>query len=113
MGNPHMMLVVGAKDYIAAITAKLKEGSDAHVICMLDTEADLPLKELKLFWGPEVTIYTGVCCQYRDAGQRWLQQLTDAGIDAEIFMDQGDQTLHSYCTSGAAICPDSIAKEVA
>lgn len=113
IGNPHLMLVAGADDYLAATTAKLNEGSDAHVICMLNTMYELPPEELRLFWEPKVTIYTGACSQYRDAGERWLEQLRDFGIDAEIFQQQGDQTLVEYAASGAAICPDTIAKEVA
>ena len=110
-GTNPFMLVVGARDSIAATTAKLKESSNARILEVPNIDADLGSSFLEACKGHAVTIYTGHCSSYGDAGQRWLEQLQNAGVDAEIFMDQGDQTLHSYCTSGATICPDTLAKQ--
>ena len=108
--NP-FMLVVGVKDWIAAATAKLKEGSNAHVIVMPNIDDNFGSSALEGFKGHKVVIYTGYSSSYGDAGQRWLEKLQNAGVDAEIFMDQGDQTLHDYYASGATICPDTLAKQ--
>lgn len=109
----HVMLVAGAKDYIAARTAADKERSWNPVLCMFNTEVDLPSSTIKSLTNTKVTIYTGHCSSYGDAGQRWLEQLQNAGINSRIFMDQGDQTLHDYCTSGNPICPVTAKQKVA